>query len=115
MTRYLYEHGIRIFDYAKFAEPFRDQIRQNAEALAKAHNLEIEFVRNHESRKEDIIKKILKKRGNAPGLVHILSAMETCTSYQPWHNKQTGKTYLKPDSGRCLHFTMSPISNSLRL
>jgi hypothetical protein len=30
MTHYLYEHHIRIFDYAKFAEPLRDQICQNA-------------------------------------------------------------------------------------
>ena|SRR3972149_4370382 len=27
MTHYLYEHGIRIFDYAKFAEPLRERIR----------------------------------------------------------------------------------------
>jgi len=30
--------------------------------------------------------------------------MEACPSYQPWHNKQTGKTYLKPDGGKCLHY-----------
>ena len=104
MTAYLYEHGIRIFDYAKFVQPFREQLRQNAQALAKAHNIEIEFVRKHHIRKEDIVKKVLKKRGTAPGLVHIISAMESCTSYQPWYNKKTGKTYLKPDTGKCLHY-----------
>ncbi len=36
--------------------------------------------------------------------MHVFSALEPCTSYQPWHNKQTGKTYLKPDSGKCLHY-----------
>jgi hypothetical protein len=30
--------------------------------------------------------------------------METCDSYQPWHDKQTGKSFLKPDSGKCLHY-----------
>ncbi len=104
MTGYLYEQGIRIFDYAHFAEPFRNQIRANAEALAKANNLEIEFVRKHTISKEKIIKKVLEKRGTAPGLVHILSAIESCESYAPWHNKGTGKTYLKPKSGKCLHY-----------
>lgn len=34
MTSFLYERGIRIFDYPKFAEPFRNRIRENAEKLA---------------------------------------------------------------------------------
>ena len=36
MTHYLYAHDIRIFDYARWAEPLRDEIRANAEALAQA-------------------------------------------------------------------------------
>jgi len=115
MTAYLYDHGIRIFDYAKFVQPFREQLRQNAQALAKAHNIEIEFVRKHHIRKEDIVKKVLKKRGTAPGLVHIISAMESCTSYQPWYNKKTGKTYLKPDTGKCLHYYFYFIDEELGL
>ena len=48
--------------------------------------------------------RILQKRGDHPGLVHILSAMESCSTYKPWHDKKTGETYLKPDHGRCLHY-----------
>src|SRR5438477_3865824 len=33
MTSYLYEHKIRIFDYPRFAEPFRNVLRENAERL----------------------------------------------------------------------------------
>jgi len=29
--------------------------------------------------------------------------MEACSTYKPWHNKNTGKTYLLPDDGKCLH------------
>ena len=35
MSRYLRFNGIRIFDYARLAEPLREQIRQNAQTLAK--------------------------------------------------------------------------------
>ena len=31
MTSYLYDHDVRIFDYPRFAEPFRDELRENAE------------------------------------------------------------------------------------
>jgi hypothetical protein len=104
MTHYLYQQGIRIFDYPKFAEPLREQIRANAEALAQANDLKIEFLRKKDFRKENRIQQILKKRGDQPGLVHIFGAMEACSSYRPWHDKVTGKTYLKPDSSKCMTY-----------
>lgn len=115
MTSYLYSKHIRIFDYVQFAAPLREAIRQNAEALAKANNLEIEFIRKKDFRKEQRIKQILKKRGHHPGLVHIFSAMEACTSYKPWHDKKTGKTYLQYDSGKCLHYYFYFIDETLGL
>ena len=33
--------------------------------------------------------KVLKRRGEHPGLVHVISAMEACGAYQPWHDKQS--------------------------
>ena len=105
MTAYLAAKQIRIFDYAKFAEPLREQLRENAERLAAEAGVEIEFIKRPKGfRKEKRICEVLAQRGNDPGLVHILSAMEQCTSYKPWHDKKSGKTYLKPDSGRCLHY-----------
>jgi hypothetical protein len=104
MTRYLYQQGIRVFDYARFAEPLRERLRENAEALAQANGLKIEFIRKKDFRKEDRIRKILKARGERPGLVHIFGAMEACSSYQPWHDKTIGKTYLRPASGKCMTY-----------
>jgi hypothetical protein len=104
MTKYLYSQGIRIFDYAQFAEPLRDEIRANAEAVAQANGLKIEYIRKNDFRKEERIQEILGERGSEPGLVHIFSAMEACSSYQPWHDKATGHTYLKGDSGKCIHY-----------
>lgn len=104
MTDYLYEKQIRIFDYPRFAEPFREQLRANAQALAKAHGIEIEHIRKRHIRKEDIVHSYLSRRGGEPGLVCILSAMEACDTYKPWHDKQTHRTFLKPDTGKCLHY-----------
>jgi len=28
--------------------------------------------------------------------------LEPCTTYQPWHDKQSGRTYLRYDDGKCL-------------
>jgi hypothetical protein len=104
MTHYLYHQEIRIFDYAKFAEPLRDCIRENAEALAEANGVKIEFIRKKDFRKENRIQQILKRRGDQSGLVHIFGCMESCSSYRPWHNKVTGKTYLKSDRSKCMTY-----------
>jgi len=104
MTSYLYSSGVRIFDYPKFAEPFKEELRANAEQIAKDNGIEIEFVAKTHIRKEDLVKKVLDKRGTHTGLVHILSAMEACGSYRPWHDKQSGKTFLRGSQSKCLHY-----------
>jgi len=115
MTSYLHERKVRIFDYPRFAEPFRDQLRENAERLAAEAGIEIEFVRKRNFRKEDRVKQVLARRGEHPGLVCVLSAMEPCSTYKPWHNKQTGETFLKPDDGKCLHYYFYFIDEELGL
>src|SRR5271165_5036675 len=85
MTDYFYKHQLRIFDYPKWAEPLRQQLRQNLERIAAENALEIEFVRSRKScRKEDRVKQILEKRGEhsggsvysvGPGVVRQLQAV----------------------------------------
>lgn len=104
MTSYLYAKGIRIFDYARFAQPLRDALHENAERVAAENGLTIEFVRSPKVDKEAKVEKLLKPRGRHPGLVCILSAMESCPTYQPWYDKKTGKTALKGKGGKCLHY-----------
>ena len=104
MASWLRRQGIRIFDFPKWAEPLRNKLRSNAEYIAKENNIQIEFVRKSGDRKDELIQKVLEKRGGHPGLVHILSAMEGCGSYRPWHDKETGKTFLKGKWAKCLHY-----------
>lgn len=107
--------GIRIFNYTKWAEPLRNEIRTNARRLADENGLDIEFIRKKNFRKEDRISQIIEQRGSYPGLVHIFSAIESCTAYKPWHNKKTHKTYLKMVSGKCLHYYFYFITPDLGL
>jgi len=100
----LYHRKIRIFDFPQWANTLRDTLRTHAEAVAEAHGLAIEFVRSAKVRKETLIQRILADRGTAPGLVHIVSTMEECVSFKPWHDKTTHRTYLRADRGKCLHY-----------
>ncbi len=86
-----------------FADPLRDRVRDRAAELASAAGVTIEHIAKKHIRKENVVAKILAVRGDHPGPVHIISAMEACNTYKPWHDKQTHHP-LRPDTGKCLHY-----------
>jgi hypothetical protein len=104
MTNYLYSQQIRIFDYTQFAEPLRDQIKARMAEIATTNGVQIEYIGKKSWRKEVRIQEIIKERGEAPGIVHIFAALETCQSYKPWYDKGQGRAYLKQKTGKCLHY-----------
>lgn len=105
ITAFFKANGIRIFDFADFAQPLTAKVRENAERVAKDNGIEIEFIRKlHAFRKDDRIQEIISDTGKTEGLIHIFSAMECCNTYKPWHDMTSGETYLKFDQSKCLHY-----------
>ena len=105
MAMFFNKRGYRIFDFANVFKPVTEKIRENAEKLAEANGLEIEYIRNTKAfRKEDRIADIVSERGEDEGLVHIFSALEVNKTYQPWHDKTNGRTYFKHDNTKCLTY-----------
>ena len=88
MTAFLSARQIRIFDYPRFAEPLRDRLRERAAELAADAGITIEHIANSHIRKEEVVAKVLAGRGDYPGLVHVISAMEACPTYKPWHTRR---------------------------
>ena len=64
----------------------------------------IEHIAKSHIRKEEVVAQVLAQRGDQPGLVLIISAMEACDSYRPWHDKASGRNFVRPDNGKCLHY-----------
>src|ERR1700757_4705986 len=83
MTAFLSARQIRIFDYPRFAEPLRDRLREHAAELAAAAGITIEHIANSHIRNEEVVAKVLAGRGDHPGLVHVISAMEACPTTSP--------------------------------
>jgi len=105
MTSDLYNKQIKIFDYPKWAESLKNQLKNHIEFLAHNSEMSVNFIRKQKSfRKEEQIKDIIAQRGDHPGIVHIYSAMESCSAYRPWHNRQSHQTYIKSTIGKCLHY-----------
>jgi hypothetical protein len=104
MTRFLFVNGIQIFKYPEFAMTLRERVREQVASVVANAGVTIEHITKNHIRKEAVVAKVLEQRGNHPGLVHVLSAMEACPSYRPWHDKASHKTFLRPDTGKCLHY-----------
>ena len=115
MTHFLYARAVRIFDYPQFAATLRDRVRERAISLAAEAGITIEHIAKSHIRKEAVVAKVLETRGDHPGLVHVISAMEACDAYQPWHDKQTHKTYVRADTGKCLHYYFYFLDDELGL
>src|ERR1700674_592836 len=105
MTSFLNANGIRIFDYARFAEPLRERIRVRVQEVCVAAGIEIEHVNKSHIRKKDLVTRLVQALRNAPGLVPGISAMEACPSYNPCHDKSSAKTYLLTVTGKCLPYS----------
>ena len=104
MTSYLSARGMRIFDFVNFVQPLTEAIKANAEALAAEAGRKVDYLRKKNFRKEDSVKAVIEQRGDQPGLVGVFSALEPCTTYQPWHDKPSGRTFLRYNDGKCLHY-----------
>lgn len=50
MTSYLNAQNVRIFDYPRFAQPLRDQVRANAENLAAKYSAPEESIQSQSRR-----------------------------------------------------------------
>jgi hypothetical protein len=116
MTGYFYGNKIKIFEFAQFSHPLTEKVRANAEKIAQDNGIKIEFIRKLRAfRKDDRIQEIIKETGKKEGLVHIFSAMESSSTYRPWHDKTTGKTFFKADTSKCLHYYFYFIDRELGL
>ena len=82
MTAFLKAQGVRIFDYPRFAEPLRDALRARAQELATSAGITIEHISKAHIRKEDVVAKVLERRGDHPGDpdVRTLASSGSCHS-----------------------------------
>ena len=81
MTDYFYKHQLRIFDYPKWTEPMREELRANMERVAADNGICNEFVRSRKSfRKAHRVQEILGTRGEHAGGGGKLQGAEPCGS-----------------------------------
>jgi hypothetical protein len=104
MSWQLHESGTQLIDYEKkFANKLRLEMTARIKAIATEQGINIIPV-YASVRKEDFVSEILSVRGDAPGIVCILSAMEGCRCFKVRKNQKSGYLELQWKPGKCLHY-----------
>jgi len=104
MSWQLHSAGIQMIDYEKkFANKLRLDMSCRIKTIAAKEGIRINHV-NASVRKEDFVADILARRGQEPGIVCILSAMEGCRCFKVRKNHKSGYLELKWQPGKCLHY-----------
>ena len=115
MEWHLKQKGIQLIDYEKkYANKLRLNMVEHVKAVASYYSKDIEFL-NQNTRKEDFVAEKLEIRGRRPGIVCIVSAMESCRCYKVRKDKKSGYLCLKNCPGKCLHYYIYFIDKELGL
>jgi hypothetical protein len=106
MQMFLNRKGIKIFDFAEFAKPLTELIHDTACDVAEDHGIVFAHANSRSFDKERVVAKVLAERGDHPGLVCIITAMEVCSTYEARMDRKshTPRPVLRRDNGKCLHF-----------
>jgi hypothetical protein len=95
---------VKLIDYEKrFANKLRLEMTARVKAIATQEGIPIKHV-YASVRKEAFVSDILALRGDAPGIVCILSAMESCRCFKVRKNHKSGYLELQWKPGKCLHY-----------
>ena len=90
MSWQLHEAGVQLIGYEKqFANKLRLEMTARIKAIAVQENIPIKQVYASD-RKEALVSEILSTRGDAPGIVCIFSAMESCRCFKVRKNHKSG-------------------------
>lgn len=104
MESYLRALNFPLYEYPRFAAPYNKMIREAAHRLSREAGCEIEVVRGQAISKEARVREVLESRGTAPGLIHVFSSMELCSTYRARYDNEAGRASLRPDTGKCTYY-----------
>ena len=103
LLRHLRANHILLKDFKKYAISLAQQLKENAKELAEKNNAPYIYLNDSKHRNEEIVKEIITKRGDHPGLVAVITNLELEYSFDIRWNKDEKKIELKPRKRKCLH------------
>ncbi len=103
LERFLRANHILLKDFKQYAISLAKILKQNAEMLAEKNNAKFIYLNDSKHSNEELVKEIIKQRGEQPGLVAVITNLEVEYGFDIQGNKATNKIELKARPRKCLH------------
>ena len=105
---FLWTQGVALKDFTAYAKATTERIANNARKLVTdAGRPVISFdhvkTRNRAQRKDELAKAIAERDGITEGIICLISAVETCMSFQVRRSHKTGRLEATRRERKCLH------------
>jgi hypothetical protein len=106
---FLDRQGVLLNDFGRYADWISGEVKAHAQRLAAEAGrpylyLEQSYTRRSGRSKEQLARRIAERDGVSEGLICVLAAVEPCSSFQLYRNRQTCLLELRPRRRKCLHF-----------
>jgi len=105
---FLWSQGVLLKDFTAYAKASTERIANNARKLVTdAGRPVISFdhvkTRNRTQHKDELAQSIAERDGISTGIVCLISAVESCFSFQVRNRRETGRLELFRRERKCLH------------
>ena len=103
LERHLRANHILLKDFKQYAISLAKQLKENAIKLAEEANARFIYLKDSKQSNEKLVKELIEQRGDHPGLVAVITNLETDYGFDIQFNKETNKIELKARRRKCLH------------
>ncbi|MFM9966431.1 MAG: hypothetical protein ACKV2Q_35085 [Planctomycetaceae bacterium] len=101
---WLTNQRVLIKDFGDFAESLTQRLKQSIEEVAQVHGRAIQYLVSSRITKEQLVAELIRREGLTEGVVCVLSAVESCRSYEVRRNPETKMLDLEAKPRKCLHW-----------
>jgi len=104
MMDYLRQMGVRLKEFAGYAQSVTQQVRQATEQVARAAGRPLLYLPSSSENKERRARLIAEEDHIQDGLICVLSSVEPCYSYDIYRNRETRQIELRRREVKCKHY-----------
>jgi hypothetical protein len=96
--------GVLLKDFTAYAERLTERLRGSIEVAGRRAGRPVQYLASYTD-KEALVRGIQQREGTASnGLVVILKALESCTSYEIFRDAKERQLHLRRRGRKCLHY-----------
>jgi hypothetical protein len=104
MRSFLSCAGVLLKDFQAYVQGVTGRVREAAERLAAEADRPLVYLNSSAASKEDLARTIAERDGIDEGLICVLSAVESCYSYEVHRSRERRRLELRGRPQKCLHY-----------